>query len=70
MGFFEQHCLICWMLIFFFSRINSVFTDWDTPSVRILDVLIGCASLGKLLNLLGLHVPSVNEDDGDTDLAE
>lgn len=35
-----------------FSRINSVFTNWDTPSIRISAILlIGCASLGKLLNL-------------------
>lgn len=66
MGFFEvalSHLLDADI----FSRINSVFTNWDTPSVRISAVLIGCASLGKLLNL---HVPSVNEDDDDTDLAE
>lgn len=68
MGFFEAvlspHA---WMLIL--DRINSVFTNWDTPMVRILVVLIGCAGLCKLLNLFEPPCPICNGDDADADLS-
>lgn len=44
MGFFEAVLLPhAWTLVL--HRINFVFTNWDTTSVRISAVLIGCADL-------------------------